>query len=105
MELKPGSRFACPGSTAQVIVVRGPVEPVEVTCSGHPLVEVGAADATGPEPDAATDSSGGELLVGKRYVDPDSGLELLCSASGPGTLTADGRTIDLKSAKPLPSSD
>ncbi len=101
MELKPGSRLACPGSSAQVIVVRAPGEPIDLTCGGAALSEVGADT---PSATAAEELTG-ELLVGKRYEDPDSGLELLCSASGPGTLVADGRTVGLKSAKPLPSSD
>ena len=48
--------------------------------------------------------SGGTLL-GKRYADEASGLELLCTKAGVGTLTLDGSVLDVKSAKPLPSSD
>ena len=48
--------------------------------------------------------SGGTLL-GKRYADEASGLELLCTKAGAGTLTLDGSALEVKSAKPLPSSD
>ncbi len=44
-------------------------------------------------------------LIGKRFADPDSGLELLVTKAGAGTLTLDGVAIPLKEAKPLPSSD
>ena len=44
-------------------------------------------------------------LIGKRFADADSGLELLVTKAGAGTLTLDGVAIPLKEAKPLPSSD
>ena len=50
-------------------------------------------------------ASGEGTLLGKRYVDDDAGLELLCTKAGPGTLHCDGRPLGLKGAKPLPSSD
>ena len=31
--------------------------------------------------------------------------QVLCAKPGPGTLAADGRVIEIKGAKPLPSSD
>ena len=44
-------------------------------------------------------------LIGKRFADADSGLELLVTKAGAGTLALDGVAIPLKEAKPLPSSD
>ena len=44
-------------------------------------------------------------LIGKRFADPDSGLELLVTKAGEGSLAVDGAAIPLKEAKPLPSSD
>jgi len=43
--------------------------------------------------------------VRKRYEDEVSGLEVLCSKGGNGTLTFDAKPLVVKSAKPLPSSD
>ena len=43
--------------------------------------------------------------MGKRYVDDEIGIELLCTRSGSGALTVDGRVLTLKGAKPLPASD
>lgn len=43
--------------------------------------------------------------VGKRYVDPESGLELLCTKSGQGSLSIGAVALQLKDAKPLPASD
>ena len=44
-------------------------------------------------------------LIGKRYVEESSGLEVLCTKSGQGQLALDGVALVLKTAKPLPSSD
>ena len=61
--------------------------------------------------DAAT--GGGNLdpglaeptVLGKRYTDEPSGLEVLCTKGGDGSLTFDGAPMPVKGAKPLPSSD
>ena len=73
---------------------------MEVTCGGAALV--GAGDER-PGGGHADDGEG--ALVGKRYTDEDSGLEVLCAKPGPGGLAADGRAMPVKGAKPLPSSD
>lgn len=44
-------------------------------------------------------------MMGKRYFDQDSGLELLASKPGLETLMIDGRKMVPKDAKALPSSD
>ena len=45
------------------------------------------------------------MLLGKRYVDDESDIEVLCTKAGDGALAVDGRPLVLKTAKPLPSSD
>jgi hypothetical protein len=47
----------------------------------------------------------GGSLIGKRFADPESGLELLVTKAGEGSLAVNGVTVPLKEAKPLPSSD
>jgi hypothetical protein len=49
--------------------------------------------------------SEGSTLLGKRYVNADQTVELLCSKPGDGALAVDGEALELKEAKPLPSSD
>lgn len=100
MELKPGSRLRSTVCGTEVIVTRAPTGDVAVACGGVAMVPVG--DVASAEADALL--LGGTLL-GKRYVDEDRGLELLCTAAGEGTLTLDGRELTIKGAKPLPSSD
>jgi hypothetical protein len=101
MEIKAGQRLACPACATEVVVVRPPSAPVTVTCGGEVLVDPGA-ERSGAGHDGAT---GDGTLVGKRYTDDDSTLEVLCSKPGPGALAADGRDMPIKGAKPLPSSD
>ncbi len=101
MEIKAGSRLACPECSVELVVVRPPSTAVVLTCGGAELVEAGADRPGGGHADA----SGEGTLVGKRYADEDTGLEVLCAKPGPGELAADGRAVPIKGAKPLPSSD
>ncbi len=50
-------------------------------------------------------SGDGGTLLGKRYVDEQTGLEVLCTKPGTGSLAADGRPLTIKAPKPLPASD
>jgi hypothetical protein len=47
----------------------------------------------------------GGSIMGKRYVDAEAGVQLLCVAAGEGTLTVNGRLLEIEVAKQLPSSD
>jgi hypothetical protein len=47
----------------------------------------------------------GGTALGKRYVDAEGTVEILCTKSGAGSLHLDGRPLSLKESKPLPSSD
>ena len=77
--LKPGSRFTSSVCTTQMIVVKGDGVPEE-----------GASGGT---------------LMGKRYVDADETVEVLCTRPGDGSLGVGDTLLDLKDAKPLPASD
>jgi len=100
MELKPGTKLRSDVCETQVIVVRAPAGAVELGCGGAPLIAADADPAGTLDPDLSDGS-----LIGKRYADEDLGLELLCTRGGAGTLTANGVTLAIKGAKPLPSSD
>jgi hypothetical protein len=97
--LKPGTKLASTGSAVQVVVVRPPAGPVVLTCSGAPMV--GLDGSAGGDAVASEE----QVLLGKRYVDEASGLEVLCTQPGPGVLAADARPLTVKGAKALPSSD
>jgi hypothetical protein len=102
MELRPGQKLHSAVCDAQVVVVKAPSTGVEIGCGGSPMLD----DGQEPEGAPALDDALGEgPLLGKRYADDDSGLELLCTRAGKGTLTVDGQPLAVKGAKPLPASD
>lgn len=103
MVIKVGDRLASVVCETQVIVVRPPKGEVTITCGGAPMQPLGEAPGE-RAPDALVDRERPTQL-GKRYVSPDLGLELLCTKAGDGTLRADGTVMDIKEAKSLPSSD
>ncbi len=101
MELKAGTRLRSTVCETQVVVVRAPEQSVDIACGGAPLVADLERPPTG-QPAAGLDEG---TLIGKRYVDEEVGLELLCTKAGAGSLTCNASVLALKDAKPLPSSD
>jgi hypothetical protein len=98
-DLTPGKRLRSTASDTEIIVVRPPTTPVELSCGGQPMTANLAAAAAG----APTTES--DTVLGKRYVDTDTGLEVLCTKAGPGVLSADGRQLTIKAPNALPASD
>ena len=102
MQVKPGSRWKSAVDSVETVVVRPPQGDVTLECGGHAMVPQGEDAPDGLT--ASADFAGG-TSVGKRYVDAESGVELLCSKAGAASLSVDGRAMTLKDAKPLPASD
>jgi hypothetical protein len=102
MELKPGSRWKSAVCDAEVVVVRPPSGAGALECGGHAMVPHASERPSGAI--LAPDRAGGSLL-GKRYTDPETGLEALCSKAGTGALSFSGQVLVVKDAKKLPSSD
>jgi hypothetical protein len=102
LDLKPGSRWKSAVCDTELVVVRPPKSAVELECGGHPVIphaQDKPADAV-LSPDHAAGSA-----AGKRYADPESGLEVLCSKGGAGSLSIDNQPIGAREAKKLPASD
>ena len=101
MDLKPGMRLRSVVCSTEVIVVRPPLNPIDLRCGGAPMTTLDSA-----APRAAGIMPGGPgTQLGKRYADEDSGIEVLCTKPGAGSLSIGEVVIPLKDAKPLPSSD
>lgn len=100
--LKTGTRLKSAVCNTQVMVVSAPDADVDLTCGGQPMLDAAASAPGGgaPSPDAAKGTT-----LGKRYVNADGKLELLCIKPGEGSLAVAGQALVLKEAKPLPSSD
>ncbi len=102
VEIKTGARMRSAVCATEVIVVRATGADVDLRCGGQamtPMTEVRDPEAS-PDPELA-----GGNAMGKRYADEVLGLELLITKAGAGTLSIGTTPIELKDAKPLPSSD
>ncbi len=102
MDIKPGSRWKSAVCDAQMVVVRSPSIAGELQCGGVAVLAI--SDTAVPIGEVHSDHAGG-VLIGKRYVDGVSQIEVLGAKAGKGSLSFDGRPLTLKEAKPLPASD
>lgn len=102
MELKAGSRWRSAVCDTEVVVVRAPSGSPTLECGGQPMLPHDAERPAGAQLDPAH-SEGTQM--GKRFAEPDSGIEVLATKGGAGSLSLDGAALPLKDAKPLPSSD
>ena len=102
MELKPGSRWKSAVCDTEVVVVRATAQPISLECGGRPMVAHAAPKPEGLALDAGHSDG---TQPGKRFADDVSGLEVLCTKGGKGSLSIDGRPIGAKEAKKLPASD
>ena len=96
--MKPGTKLKSAVCDTEVMVIRG-IDAV-IECGGAPMGEEKTAE--GGAVDAAF--AGGSQM-GKRYVDEDGTVELLCVKPGQGSLAIAGVALTTKEAKSLPSSD
>lgn len=96
--MKPGTKLKSAVCDTEVMVIRGTDAVIE--CGGAPMAE--EKPAQGGTVDAAF--AGGSQM-GKRYVDADGTVELLCVKPGQGALSIAGVALTFKEAKSLPSSD
>lgn len=99
---KPGSRWRSTTCSTEVVVVKASGDGLDLECGGQKMVphdaEVGELSPPAPGLDEGTQ-------LGKRYVDADETVELLCTKAGQGSLSLAGAPLAMKGAKPLPSSD
>lgn len=102
MIYKPGVKLRSAVCDAQFVVVRAPSSELELACGGTPLL---GPDDGEPEPGQIDPALATGALLGKRYADEELGIELLCARAGEGAVTCNGQVLELKGAKPLPSSD
>ena len=99
---KPGTRLHSAVCATEVVVIAAPAEDIALSCGGAPLLAEGEAAPAGS---AAASAAGEGTQLGKRYTNDAGTLELLCVKRGEGTLACAGVALQIKGAKPLPSSD
>jgi hypothetical protein len=96
--MKPGTKLKSAVCDTEVMVIRG--SDAVVTCGGHPMSESRPETRDMIDPAFASGTK-----IGKRYVDAAGSCELLCVKAGQGSLALGGTALQIKDAKPLPSSD
>lgn len=97
--LRPGQQLASTDCSTRVVIVRAPSEDArEIACGGTAMVPAAPGRPSGP-------ATGTGTLLGKRYVDVDDTIEVLCTSPGSGELSYAGVPMVVKSAQALPASD
>jgi hypothetical protein len=102
LEIKPGERLRSAAGDTEVIVVKAPTGDVDLRCGGHPMMPIGEARREGLAAQSGFDKG---TLLGKRYTDDAGSVELHCTKAGSCSLSIGDTPVDVKDAKPLPSSD
>lgn len=102
VQLKAGSRLFSAVCTAEMMAVKVPAGDAPLTIGGVPPVSTAAERTPGGSPVPGHDTG---VLMGKRYVDHDETIELLCTKPGPSAPALNGILLVLKEAKALPASD
>jgi len=100
--LKPGTRLRSAVCETTVMVVKAPGDDVDLRCGGVPMRAISEQREDGQAP-SAPHTNGTQR--GKRYVDESGALEVLCNEPGEGSLSVGDAALEIKGAKPLPSSD
>lgn len=98
--LSAGKRLKSAVCTTEIMVITAPDGDVELACGGSPMVEGDSANGGAMDPDHAEGSA-----IGKRYVNADGSLEVLCVKAGDGSLSSGDASLNVKDAKKLPKTD
>lgn len=101
MILKAGARFKSDVCDTAVMVIKAPAGEYDLRCGGATMIP----PTETPGSSTIQSSFASESLIGKRYVNADESVELLCTKGGKGTLSLNGAAMEVKQAKQLPSSD
>lgn len=102
MELTAGRRLRSAVCATEVVVVKPASDDVDLKCGGIARVRIDVIVGEAGEP-MASFSEGTQL--GKRYMHTESGLELLCTKAGLGSLSVGDVLLSTQQAKALPASD
>ena len=98
--LATGQRLKSAVCNTEIMVISAPDGDLELTCGGVPMGEDGSNDSGSVDPNFANGTT-----IGKRYVNEDGDLELLCVKPGDGSLAVDGAELKIKESKKLPKTD
>ena len=97
--LAPGKRMKSAVCATEIMVITAPDGEVDLRCGGATMEEDGTGDGS-VDPAHAKGSA-----IGKRYVNGDGSLEVLCVKAGDGSLAVGEDALAVKDAKKLPKTD
>lgn len=103
MKIAIGQRLRSQVDATELIVVRCTPGDLDVRCGGAKLI--GFDEEPEPDPDLIVVPIAPLPRLGKRYTDPNGGLEVLVTKAGDGVLTLDGEPLLECATRPLPASD
>jgi hypothetical protein len=95
--LKLGAKLKSAVCDTQIMVIRTVAGELDLCCGGVSM----DGEATGALDPEFADGT----LIGKRYVDGEDRIELLCTKGGTGSLSLGKEKLLVKQPKALPSSD
>ena len=98
--LATGQRLKSNVCKTEVMVISAPDTDLTLECGGAPMSEDAELGGSTLDPDFAEGTT-----IGKRYVNSDGKLEILCVKPGEGSLAVGGTVLKLKDSKKLPKTD
>lgn len=94
---KIGTRLKSAVCDTEIMIIKiGDSE--DLSCGGRPMADT-------PERSAGDADKLHGCIIGKRYVNADESIEVLCVKNGDGSLYYDDEELMTKDTKKLPSSD
>ncbi|MFZ2174696.1 MAG: hypothetical protein WAW17_11795 [Rhodococcus sp. (in: high G+C Gram-positive bacteria)] len=100
--MKTGAKMRSAVCSTEVMVIRAGNGDITLCCGGVPMLAPDESVEGLGVPEVGLDAG---TVMGKRYVDTESGVEVLCVKPGAGSVSADDRPLQLLVPKALPSSD
>jgi hypothetical protein len=100
--MRTGAKMRSAVCSTEVMVIRAGNGDSVLRCGGAPMLAPDESAAAVGVPEVGFDAGS---VMGKRYVDTESGVEVLCVKPGAGSISADDRPLTLLVPKALPSSD
>lgn len=97
--LSAGKRLKSAVCTTEIMVIAAPDGDVDLCCGGSAMSD-GETNGGAVAPDHADGTA-----IGKRYVNEDGSLEVLCVKAGDGSLSVGAAALNVKDAKKLPKTD
>lgn len=98
--LAPGNRLKSAVCATEIMVITAPDGEVDLRCGGTAMTQNGDRDGKVVDPAHAKGS-----VIGKRYVNGDGSLEVLCVKAGDGSLAVGDEALAVKDVKKLPNTD